>query len=687
MNSGSPVGGKSESAIVYAWRRFWRKPERRPIYTWAGEHIRFGSESPFPGRFRIETTPPAKTPFDMLRRDDFEIYSLSGVAQSFKSTLASIFAADVVANNPGSLTWNSPTKDAARKVADKKIWPIFKRCKPILDRLPRKFGLMTVRFPDAPLYIQTASEGNSDGDSVKYQINDDLQSKDWLPGMLGKFLKRTAAFAGMGRKVINLMTGCTKLVEERLDDGTLIERGDDAFEDWQAGTRSLWNVVCPACKRRQPLVWEHRGSDGRKLKTAAGQPVYGIVWDTDETTKPGGAWRDGLYVGGRWDPTAVACTARWRCMVPSCQHEVLDTRANRHALNSLENGADYVDTNPFPEPKHWSGRYPAMANELIPWGTLVVEFLAALDNAAVGNLTPLKEFVMNRLAEAWFAGESSTAEADPTGDYKTGEPWLDDQGNSLVALDKKSAPRRYLVADQQKDGELFKVLVREFAEGGASRLVAYYPQVKSHAEIETLRIKHEVTKPRVGLDVGDGTQVVENYRACAFYGWTGLKGDGGEDFPHPGREAGQLIKKPFSRPWYGDPAIGNAKTKGEKRKIHAAAQRRGGLQRKGLALCFHWSNPTIKDFLARLRCGLGVYWGRPSDESDEYKEGLFSEIKMEKLGRNGRRFWVWEAIKRNNHPWDLENMALVMAMMSGILAPPAPPAGQNTDPSPNAGQS
>ena len=47
-----------------------------------------------------------------------------------------------------------------------------------------------------------------------------------------------------------------------------------------------------------------------------------------------------------------------------------------------------------------------MASELIPWGTLVVEFLSALDNAAVGNLTPLKEFVMNRLAEAWFAGES-----------------------------------------------------------------------------------------------------------------------------------------------------------------------------------------------------------------------------------------------------------------------------------------
>ena len=665
------------SSIASAWRRFWKPPERRPIYTWAGDHIRFGSESPFPGRFRIATTPFVKTPFDQLRRDDIEMTTLSGVAQSAKSTMASIFVADSVANNPGPCTWNSPTKDAAKKTAEKKIWPIFKRCAPILAKLPLKCGFLSIRFPDAPFAVQTASIGNADGDSVKFQINDDLQSSAWEPGMHGKFLKRTSAFSGLGRKVINLMTGCTKHVEERLDDGTVIERGDDAFELWQAGTRSLWSVVCPSCKHRQPLVWEHRGKDGRKLRDFSGAPVYGIIWDTDETTKPGGAWKDGKYAGGRWDPSAVACTARWKCI--ACDHEVADTRANRSALNSLDNGADYVDTNPFSEPGHWSGRYPAMASELIPWGTLVAEFLSALDNAAVGNLTPLKEFVMNRLAEAWFAGETSTTEAAASADYPLGSAWVDEAGASRVALDKHGKPRRYLVADQQKDGELFKVLVREFADGGASRLVAYYPDVKSHAEIEALRIRHEVTKPRTGLDVGDGTQVFENYSAVARYGWTGLKGDDKDGFPHPGKLAGQVVMKGWSRRWYGEPAVALAKTKAEKRKLHAAAQARGGIRPQGLALCFHWSNPLVKDYLARLRAGLGVYWGRPSEEPDEYKDGLFSEIKVEKLGRNGRRYWVWEAVKKNNHPWDLECMALVMAMMSGILAQPEPlPTSERT---------
>ena len=203
--------------------------------------------------------------------------------------------------------------------------------------------------------------------------------------------------------------------------------------------------------------------------------------------------------------------------------------------------------------------------------------------------------------------------------------------------------------------------------------MAYYPVVNSRAEIETLRIKHGVIPQRVGFDVGDGNEALENYKAVAFYGWTGLKGDGGEGFLHPGRVQGHLVEKPYSRRWYGDPAVSLAKTKAEKRKLHSAAQKRGGIRPAGLALCFHWSNPTIKDYLARLRGGFGVYWGRPSDKSDEYKEGLFSERKMEVIGRNGRRFLRWEAVKKNNHPWDLECMALVMAMLSGILAVPNPP--------------
>lgn len=662
---------KLVSALALAWRLAWRPPERRPIYEFAAEHIEFGAESPFPGKFSVVNTPFIKEPLDELRRDEIDKISLSGVAQSAKSTLASLFAADCVANNPGSFTWNSPTKDAAKKTAEKKLWTIFRRCKPIRDKIPPKCGFLTIRFPDAPFYVQTASEGNAHGDTVRYQVNDDLQI--WESGMLGKFEKRTEAFAdGKGRKIINLMTGCRKFSEERLPDGTLIERGDDAFEDWMKGTRSLWSVHCPnpLCRHVQPMVWQHRGKDGKPLKDFHGNPFYGIIWDTNEITKPGGRWN--------WD--AVKRTARWRCR--KCAHEVADTRANRRAINSPDNGARYIQTNPAPVPNHWSGRYPAMASELIAWGQLVVEFLYAMDCAAVGNLVPLQEFVMNRLADAWFEGESADNDSKPTGDYKLGDKWLNpNTGEPMVKLDKAGKPYRYLLVDQQKEGgRHFKVLCREFAEGGASRKIGYWPRFDTIEEVRALQIELGVKDARVGFDVGDGNDVVENYELIARYGWTGLKGSGAEGFDHIETNSGRKIVKAFSKKWYGDPAVGKAKTKGEKVKIHAAAQRRGGIHRAGLALCFHWSNPLVKDMLARLKAGLGVYWGRPEDECEEYKDGLDSEAKVEEFNtRTGRSYLRWKAFKKNNHPWDLENMALVMAMMSGILAQPTPPSPSNPD--------
>ena len=96
-----------------------------------------------------------------------------------------------------------------------------------------------------------------------------------------------------------------------------------------------------------------------------------------------------------------------------------------------------------------------------------------------------------------------------------------------------------------------------------------------------------------------------------------------------------------------------------------------------MALCYHWSNPTVKDMLSILRGGLGLYWGRPTDEPKEYTEGLHSEHKiMEQDRRTGRPKWRWtlkNPNERNNHAWDLECMALVAAIMSGLLSPPPPP--------------
>lgn len=648
------------SAVHRAWRAAWRPPERRPIYEFAAEHICFGAESPFPGAFKVANTPFVRAPLDALRRDDIEIVDLSGFAQSAKSTAASLFTADCVLHNPGSLTWNSPTKDAARKAAEKKLWPIFRRCKPIADKIPPKSGFLTIRFPDAPLYVQTASEGNAHGDTVRYQVNDDVHI--WLPGRLEQFEKRTAAFSGQGRKIFNLSTGQTKTHEERLPDGTLIERGCDAFESWMKGTRSLWSVRCPACKQVQPLAWRHRGEDGRLMQHADGRPVFGIEWTTNESTRP----------GGRWDWAAVAKTARWHCRNSSCGHEISDTRANRRALNSPAKGADFVDTNPAPMPGRWSGRYPAMASELLPWGKLVTEWLYANDCLAAGNIKPLEEFVMNRLAEPFFDGHTSEGDRRGSSDYKLADPWLDEAGLPCES-------KRFLLVDTQEEGGFhLKALLRVATVEGRSRHYGYWNKLTNFEELRALQLEQNVTDARVLVDVGDGNNVREIYAAIARYGWTGLKGSAAEGFPHPcPRNPGQTILRPWSRAFYGDPQVGKAKAKGKpgRPKGKGAARRpaRPGGLIPGLARCYHWSNPMVKDVLARLRAGEGVYWGRPSDEDPEYTDGLYSEVRKQFLGRNGRPFWRWSPVKRNNHPWDMECEAIVAMLMSGLLTPPEPP--------------
>ncbi len=308
-----------------------------------------------------------------------------------------------------------------------------------------------------------------------------------------------------------------------------------------------------------------------------------------------------------------------------------------------------------------------MSSELVAWGKLVVEWLYALECLAAGNVQPLREFVMNRLAEPFFDGHTSEGDRRGSSDYQLADPWLDAHGVS-------QEHRRFLVVDTQEEGGFhLKALLRVFAADGSSRQYGYWKKLGNFQELRALQLELGVTDARVLVDTGDGNNVREIYAAIALYNWTGLKGSAAEGFPHPcPRNPGQTILRPWSRAFYGDPQVG--KKKGQKKGKGAARRpvRPGGLI-PGLARCYSWSNPMIKDVLARLRGGEGVYWGRPSDEDPEYTDGLYSEVRKQVLGRNGRPFWRWEAVKRLNHPWDLECEALVAAMMSGLLTPPEPP--------------
>ncbi|MES2570137.1 MAG: terminase gpA endonuclease subunit, partial [Verrucomicrobiota bacterium] len=564
-----------------------------------------------------------------------------GAAQLAKTLLGIIFVVWVVLKRPGLTTWNGQTDQSIGKFAEDKAWPMFRACRRLLSLMPsdrNKQRIRSIVFPHMSLRFQAASENNAHGDTVLNQINDERHL--WPAGMIHKFRSRTGSMPNS--KTLDLSTGSVKYEEQELPDGSIQELGDDFFNDWMAGTRALWSVKCPGCQRVQPLAWWHRHYrayrgeadgpiDGKELLDEKGKPAFGIVWDETEATRP----------GGRWNYGAVAKTARWRCRadllgIPRvgkskspCSFEVCDSPDDIRALNSLESGARYVVTNPLADPSHETFRFPAMCSELVGWGTLLVEFLRALEAAKVGDYLPLKTFIQNRLGEAFDEKLTIQETSNPTGDYALGDDWFDDAG-------RPRWHRIFLVADvQEKKGRHYWVMVRGFTADGQSRLI-FYGRLESWEAIRAKQIECAVQDGHVAIDAGDGNNFHEITDKCAEYGWIALQGRDQEFFAHPNpRNPKQPLNKLWSPKQTVDPSRGVQKRRGKKAKreeqirqqvaaVAASIATKQGKAPKRFAKLYRWSNPGVKDILARLMSGNWKYWGRPSDEPVDYTDQLSS---------------------------------------------------------------
>ncbi len=617
------------NAIEKTWGQAWEPIDRRPIYEVLSDDLVFGNESPFPGAFDIRNSPAMKAPLDALSNDEVRRVSVSAAAQMFKTLLGLVFVIYCIKKRPGLTTWNGQTKDAISKVCEDKAWPLFRRCKSLDTLMPgdrHKKRTRSIVFPHMSLRFQSASENNAHSDTVKNQINDERHL--WLPGMIHKFLSRVGSMPD--HRVLDLSTGSVKIAEEKLADGTVIEIGDDFFTDWHSGTQEVWHVRCPKCRQLQPLAWKHARPD------ADGKPVFGIAWDENEKTRP----------GGRWNFAAVRQTARWRCLL--CRHGVADSRENRRALNALENGATYVAQNPDADPRSRSFRAPAMSSELVEWGTLVVEWIKATEAGRAGDYLPLKTFIQHRLAEAWDESVTLTAASNPTGDYEIGDEWK--------VAGELAEDRRFLTVDRQagrgSDGVHFWALARCWSRDHGSRLLAFR-RLESYAEIRAMQTELAIPDKRVLIDAGDESNEV--YTQCAKFGWTALMGRDREYFAWPNpRQPRKPIRKLFSTPGRADPMKGKRKKE---------------LSRTGTryARLIQWCTPGVRDILAALIAGNSTYWGRPKDEPEDYADQLNSEIKKQVRGKGGRLRWIWQQIRLDNHGRDCEAMQLVAALISGLI--------------------
>lgn len=416
-----------------------------------------------------------------------------------------------------------------------------------------------------------------------------------------------------------------------LDEAWLIKHG--LIEEARARTHSRWNartiIVSQGGDQLVALQNERRDSELHAAWLRSDRREFSMVCPTcSEVSK--WDWKNLKYEiahreDGTVDELAVAQSAQYEC--PACSTRYEDRPEVRRELSM---SSRYVVTNPAGMPGHHGWHAPAMALFHERWGDLVLGWTRAQRSLSHGDSEPLKIFVTKRLAEFWR--EEETAPEVVLGgagyskaDFANGELW---EGETL----------RCMTIDRQRDHRW--VLVRAWKPDGASRLI-WEGKLHTSEDIEVLRSRLNVRKDFTFEDAQYETGQV--YDECARYGWVALHGSQEDGFMHlpPNKPAVKKFYSPLKR-----------------------AQSPNG----GRALYLFWSNEKVKDILANLRAGKGAPWETPDDVSTDYVHQIASEVKKEVVNKVtkgiGQR---WVRIRKDNHLWDCEAMATVVALIKGLV--------------------
>jgi len=621
-----------------AFRSHWSAPFAGSLSEWARSLAL--PQSTRADRFEPEEAPWLRAPADALVDPEVRQVTFIGPAGCAKSLLGEIYMGYVVKNDSGLIYYVCQDDDAAKDVMEDRMFPMFLANHVLASVMPldrSKKRIAKVQFPRATLYALGANKNNARSKRIKHLIREETHL--WEPGMMTAFKKRVNAVSGY--KILDLTTGAIS--------------GDETTEEWEASTRHEWHVCCPECKAPQIMENRRLGFE-RSEKTI----------DTD-----GGFKMNEVRNSVRY--SCAHCEAQWR-----------DTPETR---TWLRDSGYYVQTNPNASATHHGYHINALAIHWISWGDLIQEWLTSARAAKGGAMELRKNYIMERLAEAWDESpreESAEASGKRTGPYRMTGPaagltewrpgwWIRKPGDWPDGWQELT---RFFVADVQ-DGH-FWAGCRAFAADGTSRLVGCWGgsegehKLTTYEQLEELREALDVRPSRVFLDCAHFTKMVQ--MRCAQYGWQAFVGDEtAKGWPHDikspfhpfnvakrqGLPFRLIAEKPVRLP-FSPPQVG-----------HATQGRAGPMQR---CPYYYWSNPIIKDFW-HFNWQKGDGYQHPSDVPLWYRAQTAVEFKRKRYSRTtGREEWGWTHGQKANHATDVEQMLTVAAMMDERISL-APAAG------------
>jgi hypothetical protein len=584
--------------ILQGWRRGWALPDRRPIHDWARDFVQLGGGYARQGAFDIRTCRHLLEPFEAVADERVREVTCRAAIQTLKTLFVEICSLWAIANEPGPIMWTQQDDESAAEHVKGRYRNLLRNCEPVARLLPKnKHDAATceIYFGDFYLIINGANLNNLQSKSIRWKLNSECWL--WKQGLLTHARRRVSAYARDGiSKILNESQG---------------SHADDDFDRlWHEGTAQIWSVQCFGCQRFVPLEFFGRAADDPAKRVC-------VVWDEGARNE-----------NGMWDEQLVRNSTRWIC--PHCAHEHANSAATRARWNST---GRYSAPRADRDGKHRSFNWNAILAE--DMGQLAVEFLQAGEFKKRGQINPLRDFYMQRLALPWRNEEAqlNRTTVELRGTYALAD--MHARGREKL----ENEARRMMTIDRQRDH--FWAVVRAWKSDGGSQLL-WRGKLSTTEQAEAIRQHFGVESQLCFQDAQFSTAHV--YEDCIRFGWTALHGSGDDSFVHI-RPNGQKVQKFHS-------SIKQTQVPG------------------GYARYMFWASDPVKDVLAALVAGNSHAWECGADHGEEYARHLRGEVKRERISKStGRSEWRWTKTGPN-HMWDCEAMQVAVALALQLLPSP-----------------
>ncbi len=585
---------------------------------WASKNVVFWQSSPISGPFDEAKYPLLIKPLIGLDDIRLKATAILGPAQSVKSVYlqcATAYRLDVKRKSCLCVAQSDPD---AREFATIKLNPFMERIPSLTSTVKKGRYSITLShwlWPTHEMIVSGPGENAQQSKSVCYVHTDEAHR--WnvdYPGAMEALDDRMGL--RWDRHALHVTTAP--------DAGTSI----DAL--FRKGRMNEWNLRCPDCNS-----------------------LFEPLWEEDSKAKYNGHL---VFIADGPMESAPIDSIRMRC--PYCdKRDLIDHPRLR---KEMDDGADYIPSNPNADTQNESFRWNAFAPRWKAWRDLLAIYQAAIASAKLGDLSPYENWRKKQLVQTW------------TGDFPLLGSSAGGRDYSRASIVRRPESLRVCSFDVQEglanEGRHLWGQVDEYDIGGASRRVDYQ-KLATWDDARKFQLDYGVDDKNTGCDFGALAREV--FGRCAEYHWLALKSGDEEGFAHPIVDAkGNVIytQLPYSTTRPENPMAGKSALNSIADQSRKVIRFTNGRVPPGWCISRLWSKPAMYPIFYALKSGqAGRYYGIATDLNPEYELQLHSYIPRDDRDNKTKtlRKILWVETRKSQHSWVTSCQNLILAVIAG----------------------